>query len=80
MNECIIFNLFNDGVIDLAHNHLQSLKNNNITNYISFTTGVFPHELKIANVVPIYKGGNDNIFSNYRPVSDLPVFSKLLER
>jgi hypothetical protein len=40
MNECIIFNLFNDGVIDLAHNHLQSLKNNNITNYISFTTGI----------------------------------------
>lgn len=40
MNECIVFNLFNDGVIDLAHNHLQSLKNNNITNYISFTTGI----------------------------------------
>ena len=47
---------------------------------LSFTTGVFPSELKIANVVPIYKSGDDMIFSNYRPVSVLPIFSKLLER
>ena len=47
---------------------------------LSFATGIFPQELKIANVVPIYKGGDDSIFSNYRPVSVLPIFSKLLER
>ena len=41
---------------------------------------VFPMQLKIANVVPIYKTGNEHVFSNYRPVSVLPVFSKLLER
>ena len=47
---------------------------------ISFKGGVFPMQLKIANVVPIYKTGNEHVFSNYRPVSVLPVFSKLLER
>ena len=43
-------------------------------------TGVFPSELKIANVVPIFKSGDDMLFSNYRPVSVLPVLSKILER
>ena len=46
----------------------------------SFVTGIFPSELKIANVVPIYKSGDEIMFSNYRLVSVLPVFSKLLER
>ena len=46
---------------------------------LSFSTGAFPCELKIANVVPIFKA-NDEIFSNYRPVSVLPVLSKLIER
>ena len=47
---------------------------------LSFQTGVFPAELKIANVVPIFKSGDETIFTNYRPVSVLPVFSKILER
>ena len=46
----------------------------------SFMTGIFPSELKIANVVPIFKSGDDMVFSNYRPVSVLHVLSKILER
>ena len=46
----------------------------------SFISGIFPFEMKIANVVAIFKSGDDMVFSNYRPVSVLPVFSKLLER
>ena len=36
--------------------------------------------MKTANVVPIYKSGDEKMFSNYRPVAVLPVFSKLIER
>ena len=42
---------------------------------LSFQTGLFPTELKLASVVPIFKSGDETIFTNYRPVSVLPVFS-----
>ena len=45
----------------------------------SFVTGIFPSEVKIAIVVPIYRSGDEMVFSNYRPVSVLPVFYKLLK-
>ena len=47
---------------------------------LSLTTGVFPTELKIAHVIPLFKGGDPHVFSNYRPVSMLPILSKILER
>ena len=37
-------------------------------------------ELTIAKIVPIFKSGEECIFTNYRPVSVLPVFSKIMER
>ena len=45
---------------------------------LSFKTGLFPSELKIARVVPLFKSGT--LFSIYRPVSILPAFSKIFER
>jgi len=47
---------------------------------ISFQTGVVPHELKYANITPIFKAGDHNLPQNYRPISVLPVFSKVFER
>ena len=47
---------------------------------LSFMFGVFPNELKIAKVIPLHKGGDMSLLVNYRPVSVLPVFSKLLEK
>ena len=35
--------------------------------------------MKIAKVVPLFKSGEKNMFSNYRPISLLPQFSKILE-
>ena len=45
-----------------------------------FDEGHFPRTLKIANVIPLYKNGNENEFGNFRPISLLPVISKIVEK
>ena len=45
----------------------------------SFETGIFPDELKIAKIVPIFKSGDKTLVSNYRPMSVLSFFSKIFE-
>ena len=47
---------------------------------LSLQKGCFPEELKIARVTPIYKADDVNEIGNYRPISVLPCFSKILER
>ena len=46
----------------------------------SLITGIVPSKLKIARVTPIFKNGSKHLFSNYRPISVLPVLSKVLEK
>ena len=36
--------------------------------------------MKLARMVPLFKSGDKRLFSNYRPVSVLPIFSKFLEK
>ena len=47
---------------------------------LSIIQGIVPNELKIARVVPIFQSGDKALFSNYRPISVLPCFQKILER
>ena len=47
---------------------------------ISLAKIVFPDKLKIARVTSIFKKGSNTLVTNYRPISVLPCFSKLLER
>lgn len=46
----------------------------------SFVTGEFPDVLKSATVTPIFKAGDRSCVSNYRPISVLPLFSKIFEK
>ena len=47
---------------------------------VSIKQGIFLDNLKIAKLTPTFKSGAKNNVSNYRPLSILPVFSKVLER
>ena len=53
----------------LLHILNQSLKN-----------GIFPNEIKIARVTPLFKKGSNLDLGNYRPISALPCFSKVIEK
>ena len=46
----------------------------------SFKTGIIPNELKISLITPIFKDGKNDEFDNYRPISVLSCFSKILEK
>ena len=73
------------GWVDLRPNVMKRIKDcikipHTHINNLSFVYGIFPSELIRANVVPLFKSGEDFVFTNYLPVSILPVFSKLIER
>jgi len=46
---------------------------------LSINTGAVP-QLKSAKIIAVFKKGNPHSPSNYRPISILSVFSKLLEK
>ena len=47
---------------------------------LSLQQEIFPENLKIAKASPVYKKEEEFLLTNYRPISVLPCFSKLLER
>jgi hypothetical protein len=55
--------------------------NNYQIHEITFTTqGIFPDDLKYSEIRPLFKKGDKSNTSNYRPISLLTSFSKLLEK
>ena len=43
-------------------------------------SSIFPNDLKIAKVIPIYKKENPQLLNNYRPIALLPAISKIFEK
>lgn len=43
-------------------------------------TGTVPEDFKIGKVTPVYKSGSKHVMNNYRPITMLPICSKILER
>lgn len=71
--DCISVNLLKKCITSISE-PLSELINS------SFCTGRVPDCLKVAKVYPIYKGGGEKEFSNFRPISILPSFSKIFEK
>ena len=46
---------------------------------LSFRTGIFPELCKVAKVIPIFKKENPLLCQNYRPISLLPIYSKIFD-
>ena len=47
---------------------------------LSIRTGVYPNNLKIAKVTPIFKKGDPSSVNNYRPISVLSIINKIFEK
>ena len=72
---------FNDLSSDIIIDAYDNLKNILFHVFkVSIKQAIFPDSLKIVKVTPIFKPGAKDSASNYRPISILPVFSKVLER
>ena len=68
----------NKDVLDLSlpiiQTHLLYLVNQ------SLVQGIFPDELKVANITPVFKANDSSKFNNYRPISVLSILSKIFEK
>ena len=47
---------------------------------LSFSTSMVPDKLKLARVIPVFKAGDGRLPLNYRPISLLSVFHKIIEK
>ena len=46
----------------------------------SISDGIFPSELKLVRIVPIFKFGDPSLITNYRPISVLSFFLRFLKK
>lgn len=46
---------------------------------LSLNTGVVAEDLKVAEIIPLFKSDDRQCFNTYRPISILPCFSRVME-
>ena len=63
------------GTSDICRKYLMDIWNIQIVR-----NKIFPTNLKLADISPIFKKDDATLVKNYRPVSVLPVVSKMFER
>ena len=78
---CEIFNMNRYIIFQRATQRPRILLTYNIfiSTDLSLSSGTVPDQMKIARFVPLFKTGDLYLFTNFRPVSVLPAFSKILE-
>lgn len=84
----LVLNLKNSTALDIDGIQVQPIKHviifllPYITHIFNLCLGraVFPTKMQVARVTVLFKKGDRNNMSNYRPVSILPVLSKALEK
>ena len=72
------FNLVNNKLLKLIKTEI-AIPLEIVFNH-SIECGIFPDRMKLAEVVPLYKGKSRLEPGNYRPISLLPTISKILEK
>ena len=72
------FDLISNKVLKIIAPHIISPLTHILN--LSLQNGTVASPFKITKVVPVFKGENKHFFTNYRPISLLSSFSKLLER
>ena len=72
------------GIDGISNQLLRSAKNVLVKPIITIinqmiVTGIFPDNLKISKVIPLYKAKDQTFLSNFRPIALLPSISKIFE-
>ena len=92
MNECdkaeiseLILGLENNKASDISITVLKKCSGlllQHLSNFFNsfMNSGIFPSILKRGLITPIFKKGDSRYLDNYRPVSTLPIFGKILEK
>jgi hypothetical protein len=76
----------NTGGYDEIYTHILKVSTPHIISPLTYicnavlNTGTFPDRLKYAIIKPIFKKGDNQDITNYRPISLLTSFSKVIEK
>ena len=67
-------------ICQLRHQMLRDTKEQYTTCEYTASQSLNLKRLKVSRTVPVYKAGSTENLSNYRPISCLPVISKIIEK